>query len=69
MKDLSCDIESDHVVAVTESTGVNQGNSSSRTHFPVLHQFLEQALGRNQVMGAVVLVAHQGQVVLSYVGG
>lgn len=69
MKDLNCDIESDHVMAVTESTGVNQGNSSSRTHFPVLHQFLEQALSRNQVMGAVVLVAHQGQVVLSYVGG
>ncbi|MGO3711670.1 serine hydrolase domain-containing protein [Alcaligenes aquatilis] len=44
-------------------------HSSSRTHFPVLHQFLERALKENQVMGTVVLVAHQGQVILSYVGG
>ncbi|MBX6963812.1 class A beta-lactamase-related serine hydrolase [Alcaligenes faecalis] len=69
MKDLSCDIESGQTLAVTDSTGANLVNSHSRTNFPALHQFLEQALSQNQVMGAVVLVAHKGQVILSYVGG
>lgn len=69
MKDLSCDMESDQAVLLADLAREGLGNSPHQTHFPALHQFLEQALSRGQVMGAVVLVAHKGELVLSLAGG
>ncbi|HCA17492.1 MAG TPA: serine hydrolase [Alcaligenes faecalis] len=69
MKDLNGNTESDLALGIADVNAEDQSKASSQINFPVLHQFLEQALSRNQVMGAVVLVAYQGQLLLNFAGG
>lgn len=69
MNDLNSTTDSDLALGVFDVNAEHQIRASSQMNFPVLHEFLEQALSRSQVMGAVVLVAHRGQLLLSFAGG
>lgn len=69
MKYPSKDMRYDQVLSDPGSIGITSVSIQSRIEFPALRHFLEQALEQNRVMGAVVLVAYQGELVLSFSGG
>lgn len=69
MKNLSGDNNSGSSLAISSSATTKQLIGPGQTDFPVLYHFLEQALSQQQVMGAVVLVAHRGQLLVNFAGG
>lgn len=69
MKNSNKDIGSDQILTAPELVGQDSVSVQSRTEFPALHHLLEQVLEQNRIMGAVVLVAYQGELILSVSGG
>ena len=69
MRNQSKDMESDQVLANPEPIGQLLASIQSHIEFSTLHHLLEQALGQNRIMGAVVLVAYQGELILRFSGG
>lgn len=69
MKNPSKDMESDQVLTDPDPTEQIPVSIQSGIDFPALHHLLEQALEQNRVMGAVVLVAYQGELIFRFSGG
>ncbi|MES5323552.1 serine hydrolase domain-containing protein [Alcaligenes phenolicus] len=69
MKNPSKDMESDQVFTDPDPTEQIPVSIQSGIDFPALHHLLEQALEQNRVMGAVVLVAYQGELIFRFSGG
>lgn len=62
-------IESDQALLCSDSVDKQSISHPPSKNFRALRQFLDQALSHEQIMGAVVLVAHQGQVLFSHADG